>query len=204
MRWILLLAALLGTTPVLALQLLVLGDSISAAYGVDKQQGWVALMEARLTPQCPELVVNNASVSGETSAGGRIRLPGLLDSLSPDVVIIELGGNDGLRGLSPVELEANLTQMINDSRTSGADVILLGMLMPPNYGVAFVNMFREAFARVAANTGVPFMPFFLQGVAEKPTLMQDDGIHPTDEAQPLLLNNAWPLLEPLVEKHCET
>ena len=203
MRWILLLATLLGATPAMALQLLVLGDSISAAYGVDKQQGWVALMETRLAGQCPQLVVNNASVSGETSAGGRIRLPGLLDALEPDVVIIELGGNDGLRGLSPLDLEANLSQMINDSRAAGADVILLGMLMPANYGAAFVNMFRDAFSRVAEQTGVPFMPFFLEGVAEQPSLMQEDGIHPTDEAQPLLLENAWPLLAPLAEKHCE-
>lgn len=182
--------------------IVVVGDSISAAYGIDKQQGWVALLQDRLGRQCPGFQVNNASVSGETTAGGLTRLPPLVEQ-GPAVVIVELGGNDGLRGLSPQVMEQNLLGMIRISREAGAQVLLLGMLLPANYGEHYINLFRQVFENVAANTGVAFVPFFLESVAEQPGMMQDDGIHPTAEAQPLLLDNAWPALWPLIKEQCD-
>ena len=183
-------------------QVVIVGDSISAAYGIDKQQGWVALLQDRLDAQCPALQVNNASVSGETTAGGLTRLPALLEA-EPAVVVIELGGNDGLRGLSPQAMEQNLLRMVSLSREAGARVLLLGMLLPANYGEQYINMFRGAFERVASQTDTAFVPFFLEAVAEQPGLMQADGIHPTAEAQPQLLDNAWPALWPLLKEHCD-
>ena len=197
-----LLALLLLGSPVTAGGIVILGDSISAAYGIDKQQGWVALLQDRLSQQCPGMQVNNASVSGETTAGGLTRLPALLVQ-SPQVVVIELGGNDGLRGLSPNAMEQNLLEMISLSRQTGAEVLLLGMLLPANYGEQYVTLFQEAFARVAGRTGVAFVPFFLESVAQEEGMMQEDGIHPTAAAQPLLLNNAWPELWPLIREHCD-
>ena len=196
-----LMALLWLGAPASANGIVVLGDSISAAYGIDKQQGWVALLQDRLDGQCPGIEVNNASVSGETTAGGLSRLPPLL-SPPPRLVVIELGGNDGLRGLSPQAMEQNLRRMIESSREAGATVLLLGMLLPANYGEQYVNLFRQTFARVAADTGVAFVPFFLESVAQQAELMQDDGIHPTAAAQPVLLENAWPKLWPLIREHC--
>lgn len=179
--------------------LLVLGDSISAAYGIDKSLGWVALLERRLAQQCPDLTVHNASVSGETTAGGLLRLPDLLSRLKPALVVIELGGNDGLRGLSPAQMRANFQAMIALIRESGAEPVLLGILIPPNYGEAYRRLFEQAITEAARDDKVALLDFFLTGVAEHGALMQDDGIHPTAEAQPHLLNNAMQVLEvPLV------
>ena len=144
---------------------LVLGDSISAAYGIDKRDGWVALLEQRLAPECPNLDIINASVSGETTAGGLARLPALLASHQPRLLVIELGGNDGLRGLSPRQMRKNLQQMITLAEKAGAQVALLGMLMPPNLGVAYVRLFKEAMAGFAEDESVLFQAFFLQGGA---------------------------------------
>lgn len=179
---------------------LVLGDSISAAYGIDKRDGWVTLLEQRLEPQCPSVDIHNASVSGETSAGGLARLPGLLAAHQPLLLVIELGGNDGLRGLSPRQMGKNLQQMIALAEEAGAQVALLGMLMPPNLGAVYVRLFEEAMAGVAEDESVLFQAFFLKGVAGQRDLLQVDGLHPTAAAQPRLLNNAWQLLEtPLME-----
>lgn len=182
---------------------LVLGDSISAAYGIDKRDGWVALLEKRLAPQCPHLDIINASVSGETTAGGLARLPGLLATHQPRLLVIELGGNDGLRGLSPRQMGKNLQQMITLAEAAGAQVALLGMLMPPNLGTTYVRLFEQAMADVAENESVLFQTFFLQGVADQRDLLQVDGIHPTAAAQPHLLDNAWQLLEKTLIEICQ-
>jgi len=182
---------------------LVLGDSISAAYGIDKRDGWVALLEKRLEPQCPGVNIHNASVSGETSAGGLARLPALLAVHQPQLVVIELGGNDGLRGLSPQQMGKNLQQMIALAEEAGAQVALLGMLMPPNLGAAYVRLFESAMAGVAKDESVLFQTFFLQGVAGQRDLLQVDGLHPTAAAQPLLLENAWRLLQKPLAKICQ-
>lgn len=188
-------------TLAMAKGLLVLGDSISAAYGLEKEQGWVALLADELDAQCDEFPVINASVSGETTAGGRKRLPALLEKHEPERVIIELGGNDGLRGLSPLAMASNLQAMISASRQAGASPLLLGMRIPPNYGQQYTALFETQFADTAEKTGVPFMPFFLDGVVEAGQL-QDDGIHPTAEAQPRLKNHAMDLLKSHLPERC--
>ena len=181
--------------------LLVLGDSISAAYGIEKSAGWVALLEKELEQRCRDFPVINASVSGETTAGGNSRLEALLDTHSPDIVIIELGGNDGLRGLPPVAMANNLTQMIEKSRAANATPVLLGMRIPPNYGQQYTRLFEQQFRQVSDDKQVPLFPFFLEGVVEQGWL-QKDGIHPTEEAQPLLKRHAISVLEPVLPAQC--
>ncbi len=178
---------------------LVVGDSLSAAHNIPRDAGWVSLLEDRLEGSmvaAPEVI--NASISGETSAGGLTRLPALLREHAPGVVVIELGGNDALRGLAPAQLRANLEGMIRLSREAGAKVLLLGIEIPPNYGPAYAQRLREVYAGLAAEHEAPLLPFLLEGVALEPGLMQADGIHPTAEAQPKVLDNVWPLLAPLV------
>lgn len=205
MRKLICLVVLLGWAPLSAAQsLLVLGDSISAAYGIDKQQGWVTLLQRRLDDKCPGWTVNNASVSGETSSGGLARLPGLLERHQPNLMLLELGGNDGLRGQRPAQMRANLIAMIDMAQQQGSDVVLLGMRIPPNYGEAYNQLFEQVFADVAEKQQVPLIPFFLEGVAGEAGLMQDDGIHPTAEGQPLLLENAWGEVWRKVERACES
>lgn len=144
------------------------------------------------------MVVVNASVSGETTGGGVVRLPGSLERHAPDVVVIELGGNDGLRGYPIARIRDNLTRMVSMGREAGADVLLVGMFVPPNYGERYMNGFHQNFHSVAAEAGIPLIPFLLEGVATVPGLMQDDGIHPTAEAQERLLDNVWPTLAPML------
>lgn len=179
--------------------LLVLGDSISAAYGIDKKQGWVALLQRQLEQQCPDWTVKNASVSGETSAGGAVRLPRLLEENDVGALLIELGANDGLRGLPPEQLRRNLERMVIEAREAGAQVGLLGMRIPPNYGEAYTRLFEESFRSVAEEQDLIFVPFLLEGVGGEEDLMQDDDIHPTAEAQPRLLKNAWPAVRQLLD-----
>ncbi len=183
--------------------ILVLGDSISAAYGIDKRDGWVALLEQRLEPQCASVNVHNASVSGETSAGGLARLPALLATHRPGLVVIELGGNDGLRGLSPQKMTENLQQMAALAEGAGAQVALLGMLMPANLGAAYVDLFARAMGRAGDNDSVLFLGFFLQGVVGQQGLIQTDGLHPTAAAQPRLLDNAWQILAAPLAEMCQ-
>lgn len=199
--WILLLC---GWLPGLAAAdgILVLGDSLGAGYGLESEQGWVSLLDTRVARGCDALPVHNASVSGETTAGGRARLAPLLDRHEPDLVILELGGNDGLRGLPPTRLQANLEAMIALSRESGARVLLVGIRIPPNYGAAYTRAFDAAFEQVVAATDVAFVPFLLEGVAPDDELMQADGIHPTAAAQPRMLDNVWPALVPLLPARC--
>ena len=175
---------------------LVIGDSLSAAYGMATRDGWVALLGERLAARDIEVV--NRSVSGDTTAGGAGRLGSALAEIGTDVVIIELGANDGLRGISPPATEDNLARMITMSRETGANVLLLGMRMPPNYGPEYTEAFAAVFPRLAERFDIALVPFFLEPVAEDWDMVQADGIHPNAAAQPLLLDHVWPHLEPLL------
>lgn len=179
--------------------ILVLGDSLSAGLGVEDGRGWVALLQDRLrTRNLPYRVVN-ASISGDTTRSALARLPDALARYRPAVVIVELGGNDGLRGLSLDAMADNLSAIVQRSRASGARVLLLAVRLPPNYGPVYVQRFREVYQRVAAQQQVPLVSEFLADVAERPELMQDDGIHPRAVAQGRMLDNVWPRLQPLLE-----
>jgi len=180
--------------------ILVLGDSLSAAYGIPVDQGWVAGLQRRLDAEGYGYRVVNASVSGETTTGALERLPRALERHRPAVIIVELGGNDGLRGLPVAELEANLEAMIRSSREAGAQVLLTGIRIPTNYGPQYTEQFHAVYGRVAARHGAALVPFFLEGIALKEELFQDDGIHPDVSAQPVLLDNVWPVLEPLLQR----
>ncbi|MEE1925423.1 arylesterase [Pseudomonas sp. 148P] len=177
---------------------LIVGDSISAAFGLDTRQGWVALLEKRLKDEGFDDKVVNASVSGDTSAGGQARLPALLSAHKPSLVVLELGGNDGLRGQLPTQLQQNLASMIDKSRAAGARVLLLGMQLPPNYGARYTKAFAQVYSDLAAQKNVPLVPFFLEGIGGHAELMQADGIHPAQAAQAQLLENAWPAIKPLL------
>jgi len=178
---------------------LVVGDSLSAAHNIPAASGWVNLLQQRVKQQItPPPAVINASISGETTAGALTRLPGLLEKHRPSVVVIELGGNDALRGLTPAQLRGNLEKMIVASQQAGAKVLLLGIDVPPNYGPAYRQRLRQTYAELAKAYKVPLLPFLLEGVALKPNLMQADGLHPTAAAQPQVLENVWPLLKPLL------
>lgn len=179
--------------------LLVLGDSLSAAHGIATQQGWVHLFEQRLQDQRPELRVINASISGETSAGGLARLPDLLARHRPCVLAIELGANDGLRGLPLAQIRDNVAQMIALGDAAGAQVVLLGIELPVNYGPQYRGGLREIYAELAAEHDLPLVPFLLEPVALEPGLMQDDGLHPTAAAQPQIVVHVWPVLWPVLE-----
>lgn len=201
MRWWLkgaVLALCCWSQGVLAGTVLVVGDSISAAFGLETSQGWVHRLQQRLDEQGGGRRVVNASISGETTAGGLSRLPALLRDEQPAVVVIELGGNDGLRGQPPAQMKQNLAAMIEQSRGAGAEVVLLGMRLPPNLGQRYTQAFAQAFDSLAEETGVAYVPFFLDGIGGVPGMMQPDRIHPTAAAQERLLENAWSALEPLL------
>ncbi len=183
-----------------AATILVWGDSLSAGYGLKPGEAWPTLLQTRLEEKGFHHTVVNASVSGETSAGGRSRLPAALERHKPDIVILELGANDGLRGLKPQLLAENLEAMIAASREAGARVLLIGMQMPPNYGPAYTRRFAQAFDEVAKAQQVPLVPFLMEGFADQPERFLADGIHPTADAQPLVLDTVWNGLEPLLGK----
>ena len=182
---------------------LVVGDSLSAEYGLARGQGWVALLEQRLQPRYRHVQVVNASISGDTTSGGRSRIPALLRIHQPAVVVIELGGNDALRGLPLDVSRANLQAMIEASQQAGAKVLLVGMEMPPNYGARYAEQFRQLYVDLARQMRVPLVPFFLKGIADRPDAMdffQADRIHPNEVAQPKMLDNVWPALQPLLPR----
>ena len=174
------------------------GDSLSAAYGLRAGEGWVALLEKRLAGKGYRVV--NASVSGETTSGGRARLPRALEQHRPQIVVLGLGGNDALRGLPIPTAEANLADMIERVRASGARQLLLGIRVPPNYGAAYTERLQAMYVQLAERNKLPFVPFFLEGVALDSRLMQADGIHPNAAGQPRLLENVWKGLEPLLQR----
>ncbi|MFK7671492.1 arylesterase [Pseudomonas lundensis] len=178
--------------------ILIVGDSISAGFGLDTRRGWVSLLEQRLEREGHDDRVVNASISGDTSAGGQARLPALLTEHKPDVVIVELGGNDGLRGQPPAQLQQNLAAMIDAAKTAGAKVLLLGMQLPPNYGVRYTEAFARVYTQLADEKQIALVPFFLEGVGGHPELMQADGLHPAAAGQKRLLDNVWPALKPLL------
>jgi acyl-CoA thioesterase-1 len=192
------LALLLITQQAAAQTLLVVGDSISAGLGLDTSQGWVNLLDKRLKELGFDYQVVNASISGDTTAGGLARLPALLSEQKPKLVVIELGGNDGLRGMAPAQLQQNLNAMVEQSQRAGAKVILLGMRLPPNYGPRYTDAFAKVFDSVASEQKIALVPFFLEGVGGVQDMMQADGIHPAVAAQPKLLDNVWPTLKPLL------
>ncbi len=183
--------------------ILVVGDSLSAEYGVRRGTGWASLLQEKLiAANRPERMIN-AGISGDTTAGGRSRLPALLRQHKPSVVIIELGGNDALRGMPLSTTQANLVAMTRASKAAGAEVLLVGMEMPPNYGARYTQEFRELFKRVADSERTGLVPFLLAGVADRPdalTLFQSDRIHPNEKAQPILADNVWPALQKLLPK----
>lgn len=178
--------------------LLVLGDSLSAEYGISRGTGWVKLLQERLKKHGIDATVINASISGETTSGGDSRLPELLTRNKPSVVVIELGANDGLRGLPLNAAKTNLRNMIVRSKNAGAKVLLIGMRIPPNYGRDYAEKFSALFAKLAHETNVALVPFLLDGVAGKPELFQADRLHPIEEAQPIITDNVWPHLKPLL------
>ena len=180
--------------------ILVVGDSLSAGYGIDVNQGWVALMQRRLQSQGYGYRVVNASVSGETSAGARGRLPRLLEIHRPALMILEIGANDGLRGLPLVQTRDNLNFMLDLAAKNQAQTVLVGMQIPPNYGAKYADGFAALFLEQARNRKLAFVPFFLDGVALDMSLMQADGLHPTAAAQPRLLDNVWTALKPVLKK----
>jgi acyl-CoA thioesterase-1 len=194
--YLVLLTLCLSPTWVFAKTVMVLGDSISAGYGIEPQQAWVNLLQKRLDQQYPKQhKVVNASVSGETTSGALARLPKLLQTHKPNVVVIELGGNDGLRGQPPQMIQKNLVQLIQQSQKANATVVVLGMKMPPNYGTAYSKAFENNYKVVSQQYKVKLLPFFLEGVAGNKSLMQKDLVHPNGKAQPILLNLAYPYIK---------
>lgn len=196
------IALMFVIAPVFASQgtLLIMGDSLSAAYGVPTEQAWVALLKKRLNAgKFSGWEVVNSSISGETTDGGLRRLPDLLERHQPDIVMIELGGNDGLRGFPPQVIRKNITQMIGQSQQAGAEVLLIGMQIPPNYGERYTRAFASIFPELAKRHDTRLVPFFLANIYDQEGLMQDDDIHPTAEAQGQLLENVWPILKPMLE-----
>jgi len=174
---------------------LVFGDSLSAGYGIDVDQSWASLLQTRLQEQGYEHRVVNASISGDTTESGAARIGQAIETFSPELIILELGGNDGLRGIPPGTMRQNLQAIIETSTDSGAAVVLLGIKIPPNYGQRYIEEFESVFREVATETEVPWIEFFMEGVALNEELMQDDGIHPNAAAQPILLDNAWPAID---------
>ena len=198
--WLGVLIATAAASPVNAAPsptLLVMGDSLSAAYNIEREASWVALLEARLPD---DATVVNASISGETTSGGAQRLDELLGQHAPDIVLLELGGNDGLRGLPPQQMQRNLASMIEASQAADAEVLLLGIDIPPNYGEAYREAFTNVYRELADEYDVELVPFLLEGVATEDDLMQNDGIHPTAEAQPIILDTVWEALEDMVAR----
>ena len=195
---LLMAASALSANAVQAATILIFGDSISAAYGIKREQGWVALLERRLASHGPQFRVVNASMSGETTGGGLARLPKALEDHDPDLLIIELGGNDGLRGYPAANIRRNLAQMIEAANPRRRNVLLVAMQIPPNYGPRYTQAFREVFTDLSESYDVALANEFIEAVALQPELMQDDGIHPTAAGQPLLLDALWPTIERLL------
>jgi len=180
--------------------MLILGDSLSAGFGMDVKDSWVRLLEIRLQEQGHSYRILNSSVSGDTTQGGLARLPRLLDRYQPEIVIIELGGNDGLRGINPDVTRKNMTLMIQQSQKNGARVLLAGIKLPPNYGTAYLEQFESMYADLAGEYDTLLVPFFMDGVVFTPGLLQADGIHPNVKGQSVLLENIWKVLGPELDR----
>jgi acyl-CoA thioesterase-1 len=183
----------------LAKSIVVLGDSISAGYGIEVKQGWVALLQNKLAQANTPYEVINASISGDTTAGGLARIDKILATHKPDVVLVELGANDGLRGLQPRLAKDNLAEIARRARKAGAKVLLLSMRIPPNYGKRYTEMFYDVYPQLSKELGVAYMPFILEDVALVKELMQPDGLHPNAKAQPMIADKVWEHLQPLLK-----
>lgn len=196
-RWVQILFLLFVTSAVSAAEktILVLGDSLSAGYGLKAGEGWVDLLAVRLKKEAPQWRVENASISGDTTGNGLQRLPGALASHQPEVVIIELGGNDGLRGMPPHIIKNNLRKLVEQAAASGAKVLLMEMMIPPNYGEKYLQRFIGQYRELSAETGAVLVPFFLADVGTQSEFMQPDGIHPNAKGQPKMLDAVWPHLK---------
>jgi acyl-CoA thioesterase-1 len=179
---------------------LVFGDSLSAGFGIDVDQSWTALLQTRLQSQGYEHRVVNASISGDTTEGGAARIGPTIETFEPALIILELGGNDGLRGIPPVRMKQNFEKIIRAGKDSGAAVVLLGIRIPPNYGQRYIEDFDNVYREIAQEHDIPWIEFFMDGVALNEALMQSDGIHPNAAAQPVLLDNAWPIISEALGK----
>jgi acyl-CoA thioesterase-1 len=197
-RALLCVSLIAGSAAAAPAAILVLGDSLSAEYGLPRDTGWVRLLADRIAKEGAQYSVVNASISGETTSGGRSRLPQLLERHRPAIVVLQLGGNDGLRGLPLAAMRENLAAMISASRASGAQVLLVGMRIPPNYGRDYAERFADVYTRLARDEKLPLVPFLLDGFAEDLTYFQPDRIHPSERAQPRMLETVWPRLAPLL------
>lgn len=182
----------------MAKSIVVLGDSISAGYGLKSGKGWVTLLQKKLEQKNKPYTVYNESISGDTTAGGLARIDKTLRQHNPEIILLELGANDGLRGLSPVVMKENLAEIINKSKKSGARVLLLSMRIPPNYGARYVEMFYKVYPKLAEEMNISFVPFILEDVALVKGLMQKDGLHPNAKAQPIIADKIWQYLKPIL------
>jgi acyl-CoA thioesterase-1 len=200
-KFLLALLLCLFTVPLLAKNtILIVGDSISSGYGIDSQKGWATLLQERLQEKKYSYQVINASISGDTTSNGLNRLPAALKQYQPQITIIELGGNDGLRGLPIDTIKSNLNRMIQLAKNAGSQIVLLGVRLPPNYGPQYTQLFQQLFLDLAKKENVNLVPLFLSHVDDQPNLMLEDGIHPKEAAQIILLNNVWPVLEKMLTK----
>jgi len=181
-------------------KILIYGDSLSAAYGIPQQQGWAALLQKKLYLEQYRYDVINASISGETSSGGASRIASTLKQIKPKIIILELGANDGLRGLPIKEMAVNLSVIIQQSKKSGAKILLIGMRIPPNYGPKYTEAFNQTYQKLSLEHKISLVPFMLDNIAAKPNLIQEDGLHPNVLGQPLILENIWPKLQRLLRK----
>ena len=200
-----LLLSVVGFIPTIALAsespvLLILGDSLSAGYGMDREDSWVSLLELRFKEYGYSYRILNSSISGDTTQGGLSRLPRLIDRYQPEIVIIELGANDGLRGIDPGITRENMTDMIRQSQAVGAQVLLAGIKLPPNYGSDYLQQFESIYTDLASEFGTLLVPFFMEGIAFRPDLLQADTIHPNEKGQPVLLDNVWKVLQPALAR----
>jgi acyl-CoA thioesterase-1 len=181
-------------------KIMIYGDSLSAAYGIPQQQGWVSLLQKKLASEHYQYEVINASISGETTSSGVSRIHNALKQVKPSIVIIELGANDGLRGLPIQAMTTNLEAIIQQSKESGAKILLVGMRIPPNYGPQYTKLFSQSYVKLSQVHEIPLVPFMLENIAAKANLIQDDGLHPNAVAQPMVLDNIWPHLKKLLKK----
>ena len=193
------LIMILFSTTLMAKSIVVLGDSISAAHGLELKKGWVSLLQQKFNQQKKPYIIFNESISGDTSAGGLARIDDVIAQYKPELILLELGANDGLRGLSPKQLKLNLAEIINRSQKAGAKVLLLSMRIPPNYGKRYVDMFYNVYPQLAEEMNVAFVPFILEEVALNKEMMQKDGFHPNAKAQAIIANKIWQYLYPILE-----
>jgi acyl-CoA thioesterase-1 len=192
------LVIVLFSTTLTAKSILVLGDSISAGYGLDAEKGWVALLQRKLDKEKKAYTLINESISGDTSAGGLARIDNVLARHNPEIILLELGANDGLRGLSPKQMKKNLAQIIKRAKKRGIKVLLLAMRIPPNYGKRYVDMFYNVYPALAKEMNIPYVPFILEDLVLDKKMMQKDGLHPNINAQPMIVDKIWPHLHPVL------